>query len=80
MSSGVLNQERKTLLTDQVIVVLHIGRAAMQRLPLDAQDRINLLRVHVVGACGQSVPEWLMGVRGHVVTPPSIGPTATHLR
>ena len=80
MSDGLLNKECKTLLTDQVIVVLHIGRAAVQRLPLDAQDGVDLLRVHVVGACGQSVPEGLMGVRGDVVAPPSIWPTATHLR
>ena len=57
-------------MTHQVVVVFNIWGARVQRLPLDAQDGVNLLRVHVVGACGQPIPEGLVVVVGHVVAPP----------
>lgn len=34
----------------QVVVVLNVGGAAMEALPLDPQDLVNLIPVHVLGA------------------------------
>ena len=66
------------MLSHQVVVVLDIWGATVQGLPLDAQDGVDLLGVHVVGACGETVPEGLMVVMGAIVTPPTIA-TTTHV-
>ena len=50
----------------------------MKRLPLDAQDGVNLFRVHVVRAGGQAIPEGLIVVMGHVVAPPK-APSLPHV-
>ena len=53
----------------QIVVVLHVWGPAVQRLPLDAQNGVDLLRVHVVGAIGQAVSERLVVVMWHVLAP-----------
>ena len=67
-----------TKLTHQVVVVFYIWGAAVKGLPLDAQDGVNLFRVHVVRAGGQANPKWLVVVMGHVVTPPK-APSRPHM-
>ena len=56
--------------THQIVVVFHVWGAAVKGLPLDAKDGVNLFRVHVVRAGGQAIPEGLVVVMRHVVTPP----------
>lgn len=36
--------------SDLIVVILMVGDAGVQRLPLDAQDLLNLVRAHVLGA------------------------------
>lgn len=67
----------KTKLTHQIVVVLHVWRAAVERLPLDAQDGVYLFRIHVQRAGGQAISEGLVEVMRHEVTPPK-PPTCPH--